>query len=821
MSNLVFDFSEQYGPVHGLKSIYKKCELPDNLSLIDPILCKNEYHNSNNNYSYNNYDDNDESYNSLVKSINNDGTISPSGNIIDTPTGIKLDLKSHQKRTLYEMVRREDSQYRLSTDNNILFLCDNVGSGKSLEILSLISHRPKVEKMWNNAYYMANNIETYYKRHYAMDGFKIGPDVKVFSSNLLIVPHNIYHQWMEYIKINTTLSVYGIDRKSKIPLSSKIEELLDGYNIICVKSTMFKELDEVISQKFNHNSISYTVCDDSNKNAFLSKDALNSLLSQLTSKFVDEFYYCKELSNIKNMIAKYRESLDAWENKINYDHLESNPNIESCINMRKLYKGYAFQRVIVDEVDSIKIPAFPDVYGKYTWFITSSINNILYPKGKHKYSNGTKMVISTGIHGTGFLKNTLLKTLGITTAYYAYNSSRVFKTLVRNNLGFIKDSMNVPSPVTKYKMCFTPAELNIISSSVSSDVLAALNAGDTETAIELLGGGDGSEDDILKLVNKKLYKERDNLEIEISSKKLQLIQRQNEYQELKQDLDIFKEIMQSTEEADILPEDTDALAVKKTATTLAKNKVVSTQNSIDNFVSKYNDVHSKIKGIEERVTGCDDKQCPICACNVTNPCLTVCCQNVFCLQCLAMAITSSAKKECPLCRSTVDINKVHIIKSSSQNQENKKQEEELPKKLEYLVNYLQLNSDKRIMVFSEYGNTFKTIEKELLDKSIPYSMLNGSGYRINNIINNFKVGVFQVLLLNAKNFGAGLNLQFADEILVYHRMSKDLEKQVVGRAQRMGRTKELKITYLCHENEYPKSDIKEVTPAQCIPVNKV
>ena len=373
-----------------LKSIYKKCELPDNLSLIDPILCKNEYHNSNNNYSYNNYDDNDESYNSLVKSINNDGTISPSGNIIDTPTGIKLDLKSHQKRTLYEMVRREDSQYRLSTDNNILFLCDNVGSGKSLEILTYITSTKKVEKMWNNAYYMANNIETYYKRHYSMDGFKIGPDVKVFSSNLLIVPHNIYHQWMEYIKINTTLSVYGIDRKSKIPLSSKIEELLDGYNIICVKSTMFKELDEVISEKFNHNSISYTVCDDSNKNAFLSKDALNSLLSQLTSKFVDEFYYCKELSNIKNMIAKYRESLDAWENKINYDHLESNPNIESCINMRKLYKGYAFQRVIVDEVDSIKIPAFPDVYGKYTWFITSSINNILYPKGRHKYSNGTK-----------------------------------------------------------------------------------------------------------------------------------------------------------------------------------------------------------------------------------------------------------------------------------------------------------------------------------------------------------------------------------------------------------------------------------------------
>ena len=85
-----------------------------------------------------------------------------------------------------------------------------------------------------------------------------------------------------------------------------------------------------------------------------------------------------------------------------------------------------------------------------------------------------------------------------------------------------------------------------------------------------------------------------------------------------------------------------------------------------------------------------------------------------------------------------------------------------------------------------------------------FYLINGSGYRIASIIEKFKSGYFQVLLLNAQNFGAGLNLQFADDILVYHRMSKDLEKQVIGRAQRLGRTVPLNITYLCHENEYPK-----------------
>ncbi len=816
MSGPVFEFGEQYGPIEGKNDIYKKCSIADNLSEVDPILCNNNYHN-NNSYSYNEYDDH-ENYHSLVKDINNEGTIGPSGEILDTPDGINQELTPHQKRTLFEMVKREDSQHRLSTSNNILFLCDNVGSGKSLEMLSLISHRPMVKKVWGNSYYMSNNIESYYKRHYSMDAFQIMDTVKIFKSNLIIVPHNIFHQWIQYIEKHTNLTVYGIDRKSKIPCKDKIETIMDKYNIICVKSTMFKMFNSCLEEKFKSNRVDFTLCDNDNTEIYHSKDALSTILSQSITKIYNDFSSCKDPSKIKSIVEQFKKEFSSWEDKINYDYLESNPNIEVCTNVRRLYQGFAFQRVIVDEVDSIKIPAFPDVYGKYTWFITSSINNILYPKGKAKYIDGKKIVISSGVNGTGFLKNTLMKTVDVTSAYYSFNSSRVFKTLIRNNLMFVGESMNVPKPLTKYKMCFTPAELNIISSSVDSEVLAALNAGDTETAITLLGGGDGDENDILKLVNNKLYNQRDLLIAEIDNKKALLIKRKEEYDECKADLEIFKQIIESTPEDEILDEDKEEYLAKKNTTINAKNKISSTSTSIENLGNKLNDMLSRIKGIEERVTGCDDKQCPICACNVTNPCLTRCCQNVFCLQCLAMAITCTQKKECPLCRTPVDINKVHIIKKTDKKDENSEDVDELPKKIEYLVNYLLQNGDKRIMVFSEYGNTFKNIEKELNEKHIPYSMLNGSGYRISNIINNFKVGVFQVLLLNAKNFGAGLNLQFADEILVYHRMSKDLEKQVVGRAQRMGRTKKLTITYLCHENEYPKADTIDVTPAKCIPL---
>ena len=36
-------------------------------------------------------------------------------------------------------------------------------------------------------------------------------------------------------------------------------------------------------------------------------------------------------------------------------------------------------------------------------------------------------------------------------------------------------------------------------------------------------------------------------------------------------------------------------------------------------------------------------------------------------------------------------------------------------------------------------------------------------------------------------------------------MSLDLENQVIGRAQRMGRDNPLKIHYMCYENEFPEN----------------
>mgnify|MGYP007063469260 CR=1 FL=1 len=40
------------------------------------------------------------------------------------------------------------------------------------------------------------------------------------------------------------------------------------------------------------------------------------------------------------------------------------------------------------------------------------------------------------------------------------------------------------------------------------------------------------------------------------------------------------------------------------------------------------------------------------------------------------------------------------------------------------------------------------------------------------------------------------------DIIIYHKLTKSMEEQVIGRAQRIGRKDSLKVTYLQFDSEY-------------------
>jgi len=72
---------------------------------------------------------------------------------------------------------------------------------------------------------------------------------------------------------------------------------------------------------------------------------------------------------------------------------------------------------------------------------------------------------------------------------------------------------------------------------------------------------------------------------------------------------------------------------------------------------------------------------------------------------------------------------------------------------------------------------------------------------IDKAVLDYKYGNAKVLLSNSTLFGCGMNFENSSDIIFVHKMNKDMEKQVIGRAQRLGRKGQLKIIYLQYENE--------------------
>ena len=72
---------------------------------------------------------------------------------------------------------------------------------------------------------------------------------------------------------------------------------------------------------------------------------------------------------------------------------------------------------------------------------------------------------------------------------------------------------------------------------------------------------------------------------------------------------------------------------------------------------------------------------------------------------------------------------------------------------------------------------------------------------IASMLNNFKEGKVNVLLMNTIQMGAGLNITEASHVILLHSMTHEEEKQILGRAYRVGRDKELYFMKLLYPDE--------------------
>ena len=440
---------------------------------------------------------------------------------------------------------------------------------------------------------------------------------------------------------------------------------------------------------------------------------------------------------------------------------------------------YTVNRIIIDECNAIKGNRLVEVPRLFTWLITSSISSMMTNSG---YSY--KQVLQPGgyylnvrektINSTGFILD-MIKEL------YEHQSEN-YKIFLVNNPEYIEQSMTLPEMKTILVISRDSVNIQVLQGVVSHDVLQMLNAGDINGIIIKLDVAVADENNVVEMITRKY---QDDLKVKEYELKI-------------------------------------AVANPKYDPKHETIGVINKRKAID-------DLKHKIACIEERVR--EVENCPICYDDFMNPAITPCCSNKFCFNCIAAALNS--KTVCPMCKMELSIPKLIMISDKTKDEiKNTQKEKETtgnklvkqPTTYDALLEQLQkhaieyskyenmdkifeLNAQqpvKKYLIFTEYESTLNTRITSILDKwGLTYGRIRGSSTAINNMVQTYKKAddELNILLINSKYFGSGLNLENTTDIIIIHKMHADIEMQVIGRAQRYGRVGNLRVWKLYYQNE--------------------
>lgn len=119
-----------------------------------------------------------------------------------------------------------------------------------------------------------------------------------------------------------------------------------------------------------------------------------------------------------------------------------------------------------------------------------------------------------------------------------------------------------------------------------------------------------------------------------------------------------------------------------------------------------------------------------------------------------------------------------------------------------LSQLLEVCSNK-IIIYSEHRGVSNIIKTIFLNNKDIYLQLDGGNIKdLDNILDNFKNNPkVKILLIDDTSFGVGLNIEYATDIIFFNNIEKNVKEQLIGRAQRMGRTTKLNIWELLYTNE--------------------
>jgi len=425
-----------------------------------------------------------------------------------------------------------------------------------------------------------------------------------------------------------------------------------------------------------------------------------------------------------------------------------------------------WSRIIFDEVDSIQFTStVPMPSANFYWLITATWTNFLF-QGLYMYITESYLNrrITAGMNEelVSMLQNDQVTNGHNYYSRYEIQSGNFFSQfltkhpnrghlVLRTSNAFMEQSWKSPPIIEARIECQAPIQHRLISQFVNAEIQELLHAGNIQGALEKLGVTNTNQASLITALNDTREKELDRLEKTLA----------------------FKETI-----------DYATVQAKEQALTSLKSKISS--------------LKEQINSLKQRVLHFKDEICAICFEEPNVPTLVTCCSRLFCGECIINCFKRELK--CPLCRAAIGITNLKQISVGAVN-DNTLITPTKPSKKDALLKLITEVKTGKFLIFNRYDNPFLEIEGQLLEKGIRVANVRGNKDHISSILKQFEKGEIQVLLMNSTEAGAGIDLKSSTHIVLMHNMRKEEEKQIVGRAIRLGRTEPLHLVRLLHEAE--------------------
>jgi len=391
-----------------------------------------------------------------------------------------------------------------------------------------------------------------------------------------------------------------------------------------------------------------------------------------------------------------------------------------------------WKRFIFDEAASTHINAMRHISAGFTWFVSATFRDVLRCGG-------------TSSH---FMRNFFSRIDYKTLSYF----------VIKNSLEFVKHSFKMPEVINVNHICLNPRVLNILASFIDTETKTMIAAGDIKSAILRLGGGTSLGSNLFDIVSKKQ----------------------------------LEKLTQAKFSLDMWNSRKDSGLIVTNEVSFWEKRILEINKTIEELKAKYKTLL--------------DEDCTICYSTINDPLLIPCCQNVFCGKCIMKWMETN--KSCPMCRSSINVKELVYIKTDNKEEDksdnkeedksDNKEEDKSDNKVSKQDKVLELVStgifeNRKFLIFSMYDESFLIIRRVLQNHNIDFVEISGAKTTRDSKIKKFRENKVNVVFLNSRFNGAGINLETATDIILYHEMPQGIRDQVVGRALRIGREKSLTI----------------------------